>query len=474
MLYNLVPGGCTMSQANQTYFKGKRQILSKDRSFYIKNEIYIDEYLSRSLLTKIPHILPNLSKFEMKDDRAVYISPVVVGKNMTQLQDISSSAKIELIHKYLKLVASLKKLPISLQISLLRLENFYLSENELIHRGVLIVEDIDFTRNYTIYDLNKAISEQMIQFISNDLSLINFKTYFRNLANAATPYTMDQIIEAVNKLYINDLFEKNKFESKIPKTVEKKSKPLPIDIKYIISSVLILTMLFTFTFAFIRSIDTTRYDLPQAKFEIIRQNQSYIALNKSFSDQQNLQITAAEWKLYKGGTLIQTSSADNFNFTPEDDSTYYLELVVKDNRGISSEIFRRTIDTQPVSDTVELMDNFDYGKATFTTETFYEGTKSAILHSPNDELLIHNVYLNKTIHGSFMIRAKADGEVTFIVNGYANGKTISSTEKTFKVTHDTWKLIEFGFSSEEITGLQMIFQSKDNTLFVDNLTLGSH
>ena len=93
-----------------------------------------------------------------------------------------------------------------MQLNLVRAENFYLVDDELIHRGVLIIEDVDFTYQLTMQHLLRAISKFALDLIDKDLSLFNFKNYFRNLPNNTAIFSIDNIIEDVKEVYINDLF----------------------------------------------------------------------------------------------------------------------------------------------------------------------------------------------------------------------------------------------------------------------------
>ena len=174
---------------------------------YIKNQIYFSENIDASLMRKTRLHLPNLTDFELLDDSAVFITPVLIGQPMLEKEDLSPAEKVEVISSYLKIIKDFQALPLNFQVNLIRPENFYIVSGELKHRGVLIVEDIVFERPLKFHHLRQGISNVMLDFIGQDISLYNFKTYFRELPNNNEVESYADIEEGIKKIYIKDLID---------------------------------------------------------------------------------------------------------------------------------------------------------------------------------------------------------------------------------------------------------------------------
>ncbi len=448
---------------------GKHQKIKTVNENYIQNEIYYSNELTPDILSKIPLVIPNLTSYEFLDDRLVLKTPIITGDSVYEDSDISPSTRIDVINKYLKIIDRFSNLPIFLQINLMRLENFYLVKGELIHRGVLIVEDCKFNYPFTNEHLLRAISFFTLKIIHEDPALINFETYFKNLENEKK--TVKEIIDDIKNIYIQDLFDEKKFTNKAPKE-SKKNRLAHLNFTFILSALLFLFFLVGSAVLISKASTNNVSEIPIVKIEEKKQNSSYILIDRSFSSKKNLLIIYKEWKLYEDDKLIQTDNSDMFTFLPEENKNYKVTFKVKDSDGTWSEEIVRyyTLESENSNDA---LNNLKLSGAKFNYEVFREGTASIDLTESSKDFFINNTYLNGKVNVLFYLKSKEDKKIKISVSGYNGSALEKDTSKQIFVQSGKWKKVNLSFDAKDVSRIKLQFEYDSGNVFLDNLSLSS-
>lgn len=453
--------------------KGKHQIITQSDKNYIDNLVYFNEVITEELAKKITLVLPNLINYKIEKNYILFQTPVIIGKNITTLNNQSSSSKIDLINKYLNTVNSFKDLPYFMQISLSRLENFYYSNNELLHRGVLIIEDSEFDFPFNNSHLLKFISNNILSIIGDDLSLMNFKNYFRNIFIDKPDRTIQEVIDDIKKIYINDLFEK-KIETKKP---EIKKKNYFKNINYSFITLMILSFVFFgfLSISIIKSLATKNANIPTAQFKINDELNHVLAVNESYPSDTNIRIIENEWNLYLKGKVVRKSNEKNFKILKSEPGSYKLSLRVKDVNNNWSKTFseRINIKEREVKETQDLLDSYNFEKAFFDNNLFRTGNKSVVI-SPGQQLMVNRLHLNNYINISFYLYSDDNKTIEYNINGYHNDKKISNSKSKINLLKDKWVKLNIKLKGENINSIGMIFYTKGLKVNLDDLKITSH
>ncbi len=448
---------------------GKYQRIKTINDNYIQNEIYFTEDLTPEILSKIPLVMPNLTSYKLLEDRLVLKTPIVSGDSVYEHSNITSSTRIDVINKYLKTINKFSELPIFLQINLMRLENFYLAKGELIHRGVLIVEDCKFDYPFTNKHLLRAISFFVLKIIHGDPALINFENYFKNLDDEEK--NISDIIDDIKNIYIRDLFKEKKFTSKVIKT-KPKLELKNLNPTFVFSIILFLFFLVGSVFLIVKATNNNISELPIVKIEEKKENTSYILIDRSFSSKENSLITYKEWNLYEDGKLIKTETGDIFVLLPLEDKKYRVTLKVKDSNGTWSNEINKYYQLEDEK-SIDQLNNFNISGAKFNNKVFREGSISIDMNKSNKNFYINEKYLSKKVNLSFYLKATEDKNLNVSVSAYPEINEKGKTSSNINLRKDEWQKITLNIESAKINKIRVKIEYDGGNVFLDELSLSS-
>lgn len=460
-----------MRRERNVNLSGDYQKITKINKHYIRNEIYFNSVLTPSLLARTRMHLPNLSDYQMLEDRAVYVSPVLLGKPLLGNTDFSSSTKVEIINKYLKIIRDFESLPLFMQLNLVRAENFYLVDDELIHRGVLIIEDVDFNYQLSMQHLLKAIAKFALDLIDKDLSLFNFKNYFRNLPNNTAIFSIDNIIEDVKEVYINDLFVEDNMllpEEEVVVT----SKLKHFNVKFVSLMVIAMLLIGTTSFAMRQAIAIKAVNDLNALFKIERVENNYLFLDESYSP-SNHTITDWNWTIYSGGQLVNQYQTSSVNTTFLQDGDYQISLKVKDSSGNWSLPYEQTIRHKSTTADTDELDAFRFHLADYTSDKFHRGSK-AISYAPGQSaFFIQDILLSGQIELGFYMSSPQAQMVDLELVGYQAGREVFRQSIALEAK-TSWQDHQLRFESPMMDKLEIRFPQLSDTVYLDDFTLQSN
>ncbi|NLY35732.1 MAG: hypothetical protein GX046_00705 [Tissierellia bacterium] len=453
---------------------GSRQRISMLNRNYIKNEIFFSSTLTSELLRKTRMHLPNLSDFELLGDRAIFISPVLSGEPMLASSGLSATEKVQIIGSYLKIIKDFEDLPLYFQINLIRPENFYIVSGELKHRGVLIVEDSEFDRPLRMHHLRQGISNVMLDFIGNDLSLYSFKSYFRDLPDNSEIQNYSAIEEDIKKIYIKDLFvEENDYTEEVQgaqKAFFDKIKHINIRFVLIISFLMVLILAGALSLFGGLNIGKDTDIVPL--FSIIDRNENILIVDQSYVPPA-MHINEKKWSIYKNGALIKEQNTDLVNLLLPEEGNYLIRLELKDSKGNWSSAYEESYTKKYKAENQDDLDFFRWTNANFDLETYYNGTKSLVLNKDSSKARITGLYLNGSILIEFMLKNTSQEEINFTLEGYSKGILISEKTMQISLKPNAWLDFSMEMNSEEIQEIVISFKDIEETLWIDDLRLSS-
>ncbi len=451
---------------------GSRQKISMLNRHYIKNEIFISSKINASLLRKIRLHLPNLTDFELLEDRAIFITPVLVGEPMLESKDLSPTEKVEIIGTYLKIIKEFDELPIFLQVNLIRPENFYIVSGELKHRGVLIVEDIIYDRPLKMRHLLQGISNVIIDFIDNDISLYNFKSYFRDLPSQEdTSY--ESIEDDVKKIYIKDLFlEDPPYMEKVDKMQKAFLQRLKhVNIKFFIIASFLMVFLIAGALSLFGGINIGRNTDIQPLFTILDRNENILIIDQSYVP-PGIHVSEKKWSIFKNGELIKEQNTDLINLLLPEEGNYLIRLELKDSKGVWSPSYEESYTKKYHFEDYDELNYFNFSGAKFDEEIYYTGGKSLVFTN-NTKLGIREIYLKDSIIISFALRSSEDTDIDFTLEGYNRGSKIFNNSWEFPAQKDTWITHTLELNSDEIDEIFISPSSDSGLIWLDNIRLSS-
>lgn len=448
---------------------GEYQRISKMNRFYFKNEIYFTQELTPELLSMTRMHLPNLSDFSLEEDRAVFISPILDGVPLLQHEMASSSEKVELINAYLQIVMDFQDLPLFMQLNLLRPENFYMVHGELKHRGILIVEDVDFRYLPSAAHMRKSISRVVMEIIGKDVSLFNFKNYFRNLPSNTTIDKVQQIVEDVKDIYINDLFVEKNFQVEETKVVT--SAWGHVNIKFVVLALAFLFFLMSAFFAFYKTLSYRVTQDLYASFTLERRDSSFLLLDTSFAP-SNVSLTGKRWTLHRGNELLFDGDVDNLNHTPTEGGTFTATLRVRDSQDNWSPPFTQTFSFTPYSRSLDEIEHYSWSSASFSEEMSMTGSKS-LLFDQESSAQIDNIYLEGNVSLHFYVRSDESRMERVRLEGFRQGSRLVLQEEDIFISADEWKEITLEMSAPPLDALRISFPDAQAAVFLDVLQINS-
>lgn len=457
-----------MRRQKSVNLSGEYQRISKIDRHYFKNEIYFTPQLSPELLSMTRMHLPNLSDFYLEEDRAVFISPVLEGVPLLQLEG-SSSEKVELINSYLNIIREFQPLPLFMQLNLMRPENFYMVHGELKHRGILIVEDVDFDFLPSPTQMRRNISRVMLEIIGKDVSLFNFKNYFRNLPNNATIENVEQIVEDVKDIYIHDLFVEKKFQLEEKKVVT--SGWGYVNIKFVVLAIAFIFILSSALFALYKSYSFRETEGIFASFTIERRDKGFILLDTSFAP-TGVFLDAKKWTLYKNNELVYQGESDNLNFATTEPGTFRASLQVKDSQGNWSAPYSQTFEFIPHIAAVDEIENYVWSEADIMEGISKSGPKSLHFDS-NSVAHLEDIYLQGSINLHFFVRSDSDRQEMLRFEGYRSGTRVVLKEENIFVLDAQWNEVTLEIDAPLIDSIKISFPTTASSLYVDELQINS-
>lgn len=458
-----------MRRERNVSLSGDYQKITKINKHYIKNEIYFNSVLTPTLLSKVRMHLPNLSDYQLLEDRAVYISPVLLGKPLLDHNELSSSSKIDILNKYLKIIREFETLPLFMQLNLIQAENFYLVDDELMHRGVLIIEDADFSQRLTMQHLLKGISRFALNLIDRDVSLFNFKNYFRNLPYNNAVFSIDNIIEDVKDVYINDLFVEENFVAEEEVVVTSKFKYF--NIKFASLAVIFLLLFTTASFAMLQAVQIKDSHTLSALFAIQQRGNNYLLMDESYSPSE-YSITDWRWTVSRGSAIIDEFETENINVLFEEAGDYTVSLKVKDSAGNWSVPYEKKFHHEPQEELSDDLNGFNFQLALFDPTTHFQGSRSIKIDEMNNQFYTQNIHLQGTIRLKFQHKAQGNAQARLTLIGYKDGQVVSTTEHSLKLA-STWQEQNIEIQSDPIDKLEFKFSDYPGVVNLDSFAIHS-
>lgn len=458
-----------MRRKRNVSLSGDYQRITKINKHYIRNEIYFNSVLTPSLLARTRMHLPNLSDYQMLEDRAVYISPVLLGKPLLGNSDFSSSTKVDIINKYLKIIKDFESLPLFMQLNLVRAENFYMVDDELIHRGVLIIEDVDFNYHLTMQHLLRAISKFALDLIDNDLALFNFKNYFRSLPTNSAVFSIDNIIEDVKEVYINDLFVEDNLLPEEEVVVTSKMKYF--NLKFVSLMLFAVIMIGTTSFAMRQAIQIKGVSGLTALFKVEQVDNNYLFIDESYSPDNNT-ITQWEWSVYHDGSLVHQYQTSSINTQFQADGDYRVALRVLDSRGEWSLPYEQTVQHKAAALASDPLDAFRFQSAQYSEEQVNTGTRSIQVDSGKNNFYTENILLSGQVHLGFTMQSSSLQDLTLTLIGYRAGSEVSRQSIDLQATRQ-WEEQQLRFQTDTIDKLEFKFEGLHDPVYLDDFSIQS-
>lgn len=460
-----------MRRERNVNLSGDYQKITKINKHYIRNEIYFNSVLTPSLLARTRMHLPNLSDYQMLEDRAVYVSPVLLGKPLLGNSDFSSSTKVDIINKYLKIIKDFESLPLFMQLNLVRAENFYLVDDELIHRGVLIIEDVDFNYHLTMQHLLKAISKFALDLIDKDVSLFNFKNYFRNLPTNTAVFSIDNIIEDVKEVYINDLFVEDNLllpEEEVVVT----SKLKHFNLKFVSLVVISLMLITTTSFAMRQAIQIKGVNNLNALYKVEQVDNNYLFIDESYSPSAAT-ISEWNWSIYSSGTLLKQYQTQSINTSFTEPGDYQVVLKVKDTSGNWSLPYEQTITHKVITTQYDDLDPFRFHLAQYSDEQFQDGYRSILVEPTSQNFYLQDILLKGQVTLDFAIKAPGMEDVQLTLIGYTAGRETMRQSFTIPAVR-SWSPQSIAFASDAIDKLEFQFENLTGPTYLDSFNIHSN
>lgn len=453
---------------------GKHQRISMMSRHYIKNEIYFSRILTEELLRTLRLHLPNLSDFELLDDRAVFISPVLLGQPLLECQDLSPSEKADIISKYLRIIKEFQGLPLFLQINLIRPENFYLVSGELKHRGVLIIEDYIFDYPLTLQHLKLGISNVLLEFIGNDVSLFNFKVFFRDLPDNDSIQSYADMEEAVKKIYIKDLFVEENFEAEaqLPPKKNLLQQLKHVNLKFMLILAIFAVLVITGVISLFGGLKLKDANHVVPLFNIIDRDENILVVDKSYVP-TNMHILEKRWSIYKDGKLLKEESSELVNLLLPEEGNYVFRLELKDSKGVWSQAYEEGFTKKYYPKNLDELDYFQWSHPVFDEEIFSSGNKSLLLENESSQAQITKIYLRGSLLLEFKLKNDEMKEVHLKVTGYKGGSQISSKELTLPIQSKAWNQLSLEMPTEEIDELRLSFPARQSKIWIDEVKISS-
>lgn len=453
---------------------GKHQRISMMSRHYIRNEIYFSEEINEALLRKVRLHLPNLSDFDLLDDRAVFISPVLLGQPMLECEDLSPSEKVEIIGKYLKIIKEFEGLPIFIQINLIRPENFYLVDGELMHRGVLIIEDYVFDYPLTMHHLRLGISNVLLEFIGKDVSLFNFRVYFRGLPDRDDITTFEDIEEDIKKIYIKDLFIEEAFK---PEEVERPKKKFweefkHINLKFVIIAGIFLVLLGVGFVSLLGGLRASDQDRVTPLFNIIDRADNVLVVDQSYVP-TNMHILEKKWTILKDGVFLKEENTELVNLLLPEEGHYLIRLELKDSKGKWSDPYEEGFTKKYYQKDVDNLDFFQWKNPRFDEEIYSEGNKSLVLENASSVASITNIYLKGSLLVEFKLKNDQMNKINLEVTGYQSGAQVSTKTVSLPIQTKAWNKLSLEMPTEEINELRIRFPDSEGTVWLDEVEISS-
>lgn len=450
---------------------GDYQRITKLNKHYIKNEVYYDGMLTPELLEQVRLHLPNLTTFQLEEDRAIFISPVLMGKPLSVDAKWTSAEKIDILNSFLKIIREFEPLPLFMQLNLIRQENFYIVDGNLMHRGVLIIEDATFDERLTQSHLTKAISKFALEIIGRDINLFNFKNYFRDLQKSPYAMSIEEIINDTKEIYIKDLLVEDIFEPEEEVVVET-NKVRYVNLKFASLFLAAALLITTASFAMFQAANIKDTKLTEALFKIEPRENSYLIMDESFSPYQST-ISEWEWTVSKDNAVFRKFTTKNINLRLPEEGSYDVSLRVKDASGQWSHPYQETIEHGVETTNQDDLDFFNWIGAQYDSSKHMSGERSLKFDADHTTIKTEGFYIDHQIYFGFNTNADVTEPITIILRGYKDGSLIMEHQQSITLEEDRWKAQQIQWSTEEIDSLEIEFKDFSKPFWVDEISIYS-
>lgn len=451
---------------------GDYQRITKLNKHYIKNEVYYNDILTPELLENVRLHLPNLTTFQLEEDRAIFISPVLIGNPLTLDPKWTSAEKIDILNSYLKIIREFETLPYFMQLNLIRQENFYMVDGNLMHRGILIIEDATFDEELTQSHLIKAISKFALEIIGRDINLFNFKNYFKELQKSGFPLSIDDLINDTKEIYIKDLLVEDLFEPEEEVVVET-SKVRYVNLKFASLFLVCALLISTASFAMFQAANIRDTKLTEALFKIEPRENYYLIMDESFSPYQST-INEWDWTVTKDNEVLHKFATKNINVRLTEDGTYEVSLKVKDTSGQWSHPYSEKIEYNVSKTSQDDLDFFQWSGAQYDGERYMSGERSLKFDAEHTSILTEGFFIDNQINLGFHTSSDITEPITIVLRGYNKGTLVMEHEQSITLEKDRWKAQQIQWTTEEIDSLEIEFKDFTEPFWVDDISIYSN
>ena len=504
------------------------------------NEFTKSEHIDTSFINILKKQLEHLLYFEEDDLTATFITQYSEGMSVFQIVDNvpnTANFRINLLHDYLNILKKYDGLLPAFQFILADHSQFFINDHNLIHNGLIIIEEDSFDPAMTFDTVKDRIAhfgQKILDFspASGDAALIlTFRGFFEDMESDVSLNSLEKIYAAYRKIYIYDMYldKSNDTVAPIPVPIpivtpasdtnvsttatNIEATPPPKDIKlpfkdnkillfnkekyavnplYIALIIMAIAIgLFAIFTPLINKITDT--DIPVASFEKEKTDNHWNFLNTSKTLGSDNKIEEVEWKVYSNDSLFNTFDTYNLSLQFTTEGIYKITLRIMDSFGnwseeYSEEIYHTSIAYDPINDNEEAtapsgtepLNSYTIqfeGNPTFDSEEFHNGDKSIKMTFAEDEtnsVILDKVSLDNNTKISFWIKASDDSTLTISVIGSNYNDTVFSLSKVIHPKTDQWQKIEFNTNSTLIDNLKISINGDNLTLWLDDIEINSY
>lgn len=503
------------------------------------NEFTKSEYIDTSFINILKKQLEHLLYFEEDDLTATFITKYSEGMSVFQIVDNvpnTANFRINLLHDYLNILKKYNGLLPAFQFILADHSQFFINDHNLIHNGLIIIEEDSFDPAMPFDTVKNRIAnfgQKILDFspASADAALIlTFRGFFEDMESDLSLNSLEKIYAAYRKIYIYDMYldKSNDTVAPIPVPIpivtpasgpdvtaaatSIEATPPPKDIKlpfkdnkillfnkekyavnplYIALIIMAIAIgLFAIFTPMINRITDT--DIPVASFEKEKTDNHWNFLNTSKTLGSDNKIEEVEWKVYSNDSLFNTFDTYNLSLQFTTEGIYKITLRIMDSFGnwseeYSEEIYHTSIAYDPIDDDedaipsgTEPLNSYTIqfeGNPTFDSEEFHNGDKSIKMTFAEDEtnsVILDKISLDNNTKISFWIKASDDPTLTISVIGSNYNDTVFSLSKVIHPKTDQWQKIEFNTNSTLIDNLKISINGDNLTLWLDDIEINSY
>ena len=179
------------------------------------NEFTKSEHIDTSFINILKKQLEHLLYFEEDDLTATFITQYSEGMSVFQIVDNvpnTANFRINLLHDYLNILKKYDGLLPAFQFILADHSQFFINDHNLIHNGLIIIEEDSFDPAMTFDTVKDRIAhfgQKILDFspASGDAALIlTFRGFFEDMESDVSLNSLEKIYAAYRKIYIYDMY----------------------------------------------------------------------------------------------------------------------------------------------------------------------------------------------------------------------------------------------------------------------------